>query len=203
MENLTRLRELKGFSQRALAKESGVSPATIHELENGRRRANPSTLRKLAAALDVEVADLLGAEYPKGERRSSHEPSFEDALAEERREAIYQPWADFVNRYVDRWEARIAAGDFDLASIEEFARVSEDFMATLGPLGRQERHEQPTGYPYSYGPITGEAIGRLMDLLNPMLAAAAEKFPGEVLGDELEPLRRKRDERLRELRRGA
>lgn len=65
MDRLTRLRELKGYSQRALAKESGVSPATIHELENGRRRPNPSTLRKLAAALGVEVVDLLGSNYPK------------------------------------------------------------------------------------------------------------------------------------------
>jgi transcriptional regulator with XRE-family HTH domain len=60
MEQLIRLRELKGYSQRALAKASGVSPATIYELENGRRRPNPSTLRKLAQGLEVEVADLLG-----------------------------------------------------------------------------------------------------------------------------------------------
>src|SRR5215208_1939323 len=59
MEQLIRLRELKGYSQRALAKASGVSPATIYELENGRRRPNPSTLRKLAQGLEVEVADLL------------------------------------------------------------------------------------------------------------------------------------------------
>jgi transcriptional regulator with XRE-family HTH domain len=203
MEQLARLRELKGFSQRALAKESGVSPATIYELENGRRRPNPSTLRKLAGALDVEVADLLGAEYPKEERRSSLEPSFEDALAEERRQAIYEPWLDFVNRYADRWEARIAAGDFDLSSFYEFARVSEDILGTLLPLGLQEKREQPADYPYSFGPIAGEALARIFDLFNPILAAAAEKYPAEILGDELEPLRQKRDERLRELRRGA
>jgi transcriptional regulator with XRE-family HTH domain len=59
MKQLTRLRKLKGYSQRALAAESGVSPATIYELENGRREPNPSTLRKLARGLGVEVADLL------------------------------------------------------------------------------------------------------------------------------------------------
>jgi transcriptional regulator with XRE-family HTH domain len=84
MEQLARLRELKGFSQRALAKESGVSPATIYELENGRRRPNPSTLRKLASALHVEVADLLGADYPKAPRRSSLEPSLFNGLEDER-----------------------------------------------------------------------------------------------------------------------
>jgi transcriptional regulator with XRE-family HTH domain len=86
MEQLARLRELKGYSQRALAKESGVSPATIYELENGRRRPNPSTLRKLARALEVEVADLLGGEYPK-DRNSSLEPTFNDVLEDERRRA--------------------------------------------------------------------------------------------------------------------
>ena len=65
MEQLARLRKLKGYSQRALAKESGVSPATIYELENGRRRPNPSTLRKLAQALEVEVVDLLRGRIPK------------------------------------------------------------------------------------------------------------------------------------------
>ena len=86
MEQLARLRELKGYSQRALAKESGVSPATIYELENGRRRPNPSTLRKLAQALEVEVVDLLGGEYPK-DRNSSLEPTFNDVLEDERRRA--------------------------------------------------------------------------------------------------------------------
>jgi transcriptional regulator with XRE-family HTH domain len=85
MEQLARLRELKGFSQRALAKESGVSPATIYELENGRRKPNPSTLRKLAGALDVEVSDLLGVEYPKEGRRSSLEPMLFNGFEEERR----------------------------------------------------------------------------------------------------------------------
>jgi transcriptional regulator with XRE-family HTH domain len=86
MEQLARLRKLKGYSQRALAKESGVSPATIYELENDRRRPNPSTLRKLAQALEVEVADLLGGEYPK-EPSLSLEPTFNDVLEEERRAA--------------------------------------------------------------------------------------------------------------------
>jgi predicted RNase H-like HicB family nuclease/DNA-binding Xre family transcriptional regulator len=57
---LVRLRRSRGLSQRALAVSSGVSPATIYELETGRRpQPRPSTLRKLADALGVEVAELL------------------------------------------------------------------------------------------------------------------------------------------------
>lgn len=53
------VRTEKGFSQRQLARKSGVSLGHISELESG--KANPSllTLDKLAAALNVEVFDLL------------------------------------------------------------------------------------------------------------------------------------------------
>lgn len=35
-----------------------MSPATVYELETGRREPKPSTLRKLANALEVEVVEL-------------------------------------------------------------------------------------------------------------------------------------------------
>jgi len=59
LRELTRVRRSKGFSQRVLAREAGVSPSTVYELESGRRTANPSTLGKLAKALDVAIIDLL------------------------------------------------------------------------------------------------------------------------------------------------
>lgn len=62
MSELAKVRRSKGFSQRALAEEAGVSPSSIYEIETGRRKPNPSTLRKLANALDVEVMDLLEEE---------------------------------------------------------------------------------------------------------------------------------------------
>src|SRR5215213_9901882 len=55
---LEKIRLEKGFSQRALAEKSGVSSATVYELENWRRKPNPSTLRKLAEALGVEVKEI-------------------------------------------------------------------------------------------------------------------------------------------------
>ncbi len=59
MEELKRLRRSKGLTQQELAKQSGVSQYTITEVETGRREPRPSTLRKLAEALDVEVADFF------------------------------------------------------------------------------------------------------------------------------------------------
>ena|SRR5215210_2064678 len=66
MRGLEKHRKNRGLSQRALARESGVSPATIYELETGRRPdPRPSTLRKLAIVLEVEVSDLLEAPNAK------------------------------------------------------------------------------------------------------------------------------------------
>jgi transcriptional regulator with XRE-family HTH domain len=62
LERLREIRELNGYSQRDLAKESGVAPNTISAVERGERKAFPSTLRKLAAALGVEVRDLFGGQ---------------------------------------------------------------------------------------------------------------------------------------------
>ena len=59
---LRQLREGRPLTLRELSERSGVSHNTITLLENRRRTANPSTVRKLAAALDVEPGDLMERE---------------------------------------------------------------------------------------------------------------------------------------------
>jgi transcriptional regulator with XRE-family HTH domain len=54
------LRRRAVMSQEDLAVKSGVARDTISKLETGQRRAYPSTIRKLAAGLDVEPRMLLG-----------------------------------------------------------------------------------------------------------------------------------------------
>lgn len=56
------LRELRAehvFSQKDLADASGVSKTTIVQIEAGRIRPHPSTVRKLAAALGLPARELL------------------------------------------------------------------------------------------------------------------------------------------------
>jgi transcriptional regulator with XRE-family HTH domain len=55
---LRELREERSFSQYGLAQQSGVGRSTIAALETGERGAPPSTMRALARALEVTVADL-------------------------------------------------------------------------------------------------------------------------------------------------
>jgi transcriptional regulator with XRE-family HTH domain len=48
------------MSQEELAERSGVARDTISKLETGRRGAYPSTIRKLAAGLQVQPQMLMG-----------------------------------------------------------------------------------------------------------------------------------------------
>ncbi len=65
MEQLKRLRSEKGLSQARLAARAGLDPSTVNQIERGAREASPPTLRKLADALDVSIADLLESETGK------------------------------------------------------------------------------------------------------------------------------------------
>lgn len=59
MKALRRLREEAALSQRDLSERSGVSQDTITRLETGSRKAQHKTVRKLAAALNVEPKVLV------------------------------------------------------------------------------------------------------------------------------------------------
>ena len=83
LPHLRGLRQRAVLSQEQLAERSGVARDTISKLETGRRKAYPTTIRKLAAGLEVEPGLLLGgveyrdtdppaegsSESPEGERR--------------------------------------------------------------------------------------------------------------------------------------
>lgn len=58
MQALRQLRRIKGLSQKDLAKAAGVGQDTISGIESGRHEPRPSTIRKLAKALNVEPQEL-------------------------------------------------------------------------------------------------------------------------------------------------
>jgi transcriptional regulator with XRE-family HTH domain len=57
-KRLQELRDARMISQRELARASGTNQSLISELEQGKRRAQPKTVRKLAEALGVEPREL-------------------------------------------------------------------------------------------------------------------------------------------------
>ena len=66
-DRLKEERTLKGWSQRDLAEVSGTNVDTISGIERGQHEPRPSTLRKLAAALGIQVRDLFEEPVPLGE----------------------------------------------------------------------------------------------------------------------------------------
>ena len=65
LPHLRSFRQRAVMSQEQLAEKSGVARDTISKLETGQRKAYPSTIRKLAAGLEVEPQLLLGDEYSR------------------------------------------------------------------------------------------------------------------------------------------
>jgi transcriptional regulator with XRE-family HTH domain len=61
LPRLRRIRQGAVMSQEELAERSGVARDTISKLETGRRGAYPSTIRKLAAGLEVRPQMLMGS----------------------------------------------------------------------------------------------------------------------------------------------
>jgi len=56
---IRKLRESKGLSQRALAEEAGVSPATLSLIEQGQNSPSVATLEKLAYGLQEPMASFF------------------------------------------------------------------------------------------------------------------------------------------------
>jgi DNA-binding XRE family transcriptional regulator len=52
-------RDLRGLTQTALAKASGVNRVQIADIEAGRSKGSIETMRKLAVALGVAIDDLV------------------------------------------------------------------------------------------------------------------------------------------------
>jgi transcriptional regulator with XRE-family HTH domain len=61
-ERLRRLRRERALSQQDLETISGVAQATLSDLEQGKRGARASTVRRLAEALGVEPTKLMKGE---------------------------------------------------------------------------------------------------------------------------------------------
>lgn len=59
MENLTRIREERGLTQKELGRLIGVAEATISNYENGKREPKLDKLVALADALNVSIDELV------------------------------------------------------------------------------------------------------------------------------------------------
>jgi transcriptional regulator with XRE-family HTH domain len=82
--NVRYFRKLRGMTQAELAKAAGTTQYTVSEIELAHREPHPATLRKLASALGVRVADFYGeAEVPKVSAPPSQERLFNNGGPED------------------------------------------------------------------------------------------------------------------------
>jgi putative transcriptional regulator len=175
LPRLKEVRELHGWSQKKLAEESGVSRDSISNYETGHRDAWPATAKKLADALDVEIADLLEPAQElsasgKGEAPATGQTYEESIEQTERRLYGYPVIARGWNRFAERWSQRLEAGDFDEDVLEELIAGLEDFAPGMEANRAAERKE--LGSRYAAESVLRPAIENLTLLVREALAKA-------------------------------
>jgi transcriptional regulator with XRE-family HTH domain len=105
-ERLKEERLLRGWSQRDLAREAGTTAETISSIETGQHEPRPSTLRKLAEGLDLEVRDFFREPaVPLGEApREAGPPRVSRDRLQEHFEGVRQDEVDYLNFTIaDLW----------------------------------------------------------------------------------------------------
>jgi transcriptional regulator with XRE-family HTH domain len=94
------LRHQQGLTSRQLAKRAGVSASMISQLENGHIDASVVTLRRIAASLDVPIADFFldrNDDETTEETRQAEEPeSLARIVRADQRKRLQIPQSNFT-----------------------------------------------------------------------------------------------------------
>ena len=72
--NIKKFRQLKGYSQEALALESGLSQGYINQLENAKRNYTQKSIERIASALSISVGELFKIEDSGLDNREKKPP---------------------------------------------------------------------------------------------------------------------------------
>src|SRR5215208_4225381 len=123
---------MRGMNQVDLAKASGVAQNTISEIELGKREARPGTLKKLADALDVSIAQLLESPSPKkAEAPPSQQLTLNGLLAEERRFRPDTREVKNLDLFCTKVERRLDRGHMSPDEIDIALDAVEGFVAVV------------------------------------------------------------------------
>lgn len=128
-QRLREERQLRGWSQRDLARETGVNPDTISGIETEQHEPRPSTLRKLAEGLGLEVRDFFAEPaLPKGEAPSPGPSLLDKALDAARQD--------------EEKDSQAVARVFASEGVPQDTRGYEEdrFRAELRALGFPDKH---------------------------------------------------------------
>jgi transcriptional regulator with XRE-family HTH domain len=133
VETLKEFRRQKGLSQKDLADISGVGQDTISGIESGRHEPRPSTLRKLAEALDVEVADFFRAPALSGKAEAPGKTG-----RPERKASVFDVAREAALAHVKE-DHQLAARAYASEGVQD------SFMPSLNEAMNRLREEYPVG----------------------------------------------------------
>jgi transcriptional regulator with XRE-family HTH domain len=168
--NLRGLRELHGLTQKELADVSGVSLRSVAGYEGG-AHARPNTARRLAEALNVEVADLVGADsYPKAQAPPSPTQPPLNGFEEERRTQHLGVWKSYLSRRVE-WCERVLQKSPEDSFNNPFLALNTaiQWAIYVGSEGAQLRNALRTEI-RSHADADSEIVGELRALLSRFVA---------------------------------
>ena len=142
MQEVRRLRQERRWNQTELAFRSRLAPSVISQIENGKRDPSAGTLKKLAKALEVEVADL----FPKAQAPLP----LDDRPSLEELHATARCGTDWLTKSEAEWRA---SWPLNLTPQEAMQIVQEmaDEFAALKPL----MVAQEVGFPIYKSAISG------------------------------------------------
>lgn len=202
-EQLAELRERRALTLRELSDMSGVAADTINQIELGHRKARPSTLRKLARALEIDVQEfyvepaLPKAEAPRGAGQTSAEQA-----------ELLEGLAAAVESVVDRTQTRLEQtndtdGDALVALFEDTwltLRGAQQLLEEVNEEAAQQQRE--TSAERRARSKLEHVVMRLIDLFEKNIAAGllegteelewAEEPAKSLLYDFAEERRRRR-----------
>ncbi len=216
---MAELRERRALTLRELSEMSGVAADTINQIELGHRKARPSTLRKLAKALEVDVRELFEEPVAAGKAEApglvdwllAHPTPIEELSDQDRREiervlAGGKPRAYFVDSALaeaattaaDAWLGQVTDSDLDLDSAFALVQKASDLEDTLSVLiGDAESWRNLSG-------ATKGEITRAMKVLEDVIAQYRARLDEELKRPETPPAQlaefRRRREELNDLR---
>ena len=144
MDAVKEIRRRKGWSQKDLAEESGVGQDTISGIESGRHEPRPSTLRKLADALDVEVADFFrepAVPLVEAPREAGRLSAIDVALDAARRQIVLEKQAMFSGQSEGELDQRHANNAMQRLR-EEYGLDGNDAEALVDLALKEARLEE-------------------------------------------------------------
>lgn len=166
-------REAKGLTRQELAEAAGLSPQTLAGYESG-REARPNNARKLAAALGVEVAELMEeSQLPKDS--APREDAYDPRASELRRENYLSALIVFCHKQIRRWEKeweeRASASSYEffgwgrevMATIHNFSSVVFEGGVFSHGVGVPSKAEE------DYRSVLLRGMGRMLKLVDQIL----------------------------------